>query len=61
MVDSERNQKLINGSEVLLSFLKQTKEGIYAPIREENLCFVRIKETSEYNELLEEEFYYGIK
>ncbi len=44
----------------LLSFLKQTKEGKYAPIDENSLPYSRLKEETETVESLEEEFYYSI-
>ena len=45
---------------VLLSFLKRTKEGKYAPIDESTLPYSRILEEREDIEFLEEEFYYSV-
>jgi len=45
---------------LLLSFLKQTKEGKYAPIDESSLPYSRVDEETENMESVEEEFYYGI-
>lgn len=45
---------------LLLSFLKQTKEGRYAPIDESSLPYSRVDEETENIESVEEEFYYGI-
>ncbi len=45
---------------VLLSFLRRTKEGKYAPIDENSLPYSRIIEESETVESLEEEFYYNV-
>jgi hypothetical protein len=48
-------------SKTLLEFLKMTKEGQYAMVRQSDLKFVRIKEITHTNDLMEEEFYYGIR
>ena len=61
MVDAYEKGGIKDGLNVLLSFLKETKQGAYAPIRESDLCFVRLKEVTEYNELLEDEFYYSVR
>jgi len=45
---------------VLLSFLKRTKEGKYAPIEKSSLPYSRIIEEREAIESLEEEFYYSV-
>lgn len=46
--------------QVLLSFLRRTKEGKYAPIDESSLPYSRIIEESETVESSEEEFYYSV-
>jgi len=56
MMDANGKDGIKDGLDVLLSFLKETKQGAYAPIRESDLCFVRLKEVTEYNEFFEEEF-----
>lgn len=48
-------------SNTMLEFLKLTKDGHYASIRQSDLKYVRIKEFSNSTELFEEEFYYGIR
>ena len=61
MMDANGKDGINDGLDVLLSFLKETKQGAYAPIRESDLCFVRLKEVTEYNEFFEEEFYYSVR
>ena len=46
--------------QVLLSFLRRTKEGKYAPIEKSSLPYSRIVEERETIESLEEEFYYSV-
>lgn len=46
--------------QLLLSFLRQTREGKYAPIDESSLPYSRLKEETETVEALDEEFYYGV-
>ncbi len=46
--------------EVLLSFLRRTKEGKYAPIEESSLPYSRVVEVSETVQDLEDEFYFNI-
>ncbi len=58
-------RKLLNkeGKEkehLLLSFLRQTKEGKYAQIDEISLPYSRLDEETESIESPEEEFYYSI-
>ena len=45
---------------VLLSFLRRTKEGKYAPIEKSSLPYSRTVEECEAIESLEEEFYYSV-
>lgn len=49
-----------NETEALITFLKHTKKGKYAPIEKESLHFTRIKEETEVIEACYEEFYYSI-
>ncbi len=44
----------------LLTFLRRTKEGKYAPIDKSSLPHLRITEESESIESSEEEYYYSI-
>lgn len=45
----------------LLKFLERTKNGDYAPINEESLKYVRIKEESDITENFDnKEYYYSI-
>lgn len=46
--------------QILLSFLRKTKEGKYAPIDKSSLPYSRIIEESETIESSEEEFYYSV-
>jgi len=46
--------------QLLLSFLRQTREGKYAPIDENSLPYSRLKEETETIEALDEEFYYNV-
>ncbi|VVB69099.1 Uncharacterised protein [uncultured archaeon] len=45
--------------EILLKFLKYTKEGKYAPIEESSLSYARLKEET-HMEMCEEDYYYGV-
>jgi len=45
--------------EVLLTFLKRTREGKYAKIDESSLPYVRLKEQRE--EIYEDEYYYSVR
>ena len=44
----------------LLTFLRRTKEGKYAPIDKSSLPYSRITEESESIESSEEEYYYSV-
>ncbi len=46
--------------EVLVSFLKETKDGKYAKIEESSLECNRLDEQPEYMETSEKEYYYSI-
>lgn len=54
------DEKEKENERLLLSFLRQTKEGKYALIDESSLPYSRLNEETEFIESLEEEFYYGI-
>ncbi len=56
----ERRQKIKKEAEILIAFLKRTREGEYAPIEESSLPYARIKEETESVEGYEEEYYYGV-
>lgn len=47
-------------AEILIAFLKRTREGEYAPIEESSLPYARIKAETESVEIYEEEYYYGV-
>lgn len=49
-----------NEEKLLLSFLRRTREGKYAPIDQSSLPYSRIIEERETVESLEEEFYYSV-
>jgi hypothetical protein len=49
-----------NEEKLLLSFLRRTREGKYAPIDQSSLPYSRIIEESETVESPEEEFYYSV-
>jgi hypothetical protein len=46
--------------EVLLTFLKETKDGKYAIIEKTSLPFARIPEETEMIDIGDEEYYYSI-
>lgn len=54
------DEKVKEKERLLITFLKQTREGKYAPIDESSLPYSRLKEETEFTESLEEEFYYGV-
>jgi len=47
-------------ADILIAFLKRTREGEYALIEESSLPYVRIKAETESVEIYEEEYYYGV-
>jgi hypothetical protein len=49
-----------DGVEVILLFLKRTREGKYAQVDQSSIPYSRIIEERETVESLEEEFYYSI-
>ena len=55
-----RNQikKQKKGVKVLMTFLKRTKEGKYAPIEKGSLQYSRLKEQPDTSN--EEQFFYGL-
>jgi len=57
----ETNLKEIKqGEDVLLTFLKQTKDGKFAKIEESSLPYVRIQEQRE-DTFYEEDYYYSMR
>jgi hypothetical protein len=54
------NEKDKEKEQLLLSFLRQTREGKYAPIDDSSLPYSRLEEETETVESLEEEFYYSV-
>jgi hypothetical protein len=44
----------------ILTFLRETKEGKYAPIEESSLEYVRMEDEQDNIEIPEENFYYSI-
>lgn len=44
----------------LLTFLKRTKEGKYAPVEKSSLPYARLSEEREEIEIYEQEYYYNI-
>jgi hypothetical protein len=55
------NEKDKEKEQLLLSFLRQTREGKYAPIDDSSLPYSRLEEETETVESLEEEFYYSVR
>jgi len=51
--------KKLKEQEVLLTFLKRTKKGEYAPIDESSLAYARMEEEVE-TIVLDEEYYYSM-
>jgi len=56
----ERKGETMAKAEILIAFLKRTRNGEYAPIEDSSLPYARIKEETESAEVYEEEYYYGI-
>lgn len=56
----EKRKEIKKEAEMLITFLKRTREGEYAPIEESSLPYARLKEEAETVEVYEEEYYYGI-
>jgi hypothetical protein len=52
MADGER-------MEITLTFLEKTKQGIYAPIDEASIPYVRLGEVTETIEAYDPEYYYS--
>lgn len=55
-IESAENEK----ERVLISFLRRTREGKYAPIDEGSFPYSRLIEEAETVESVEEEFYFSI-
>ena len=63
-MESKSKEKIgneVKGANVLLTFLKKTKEGQYATIEKTSIPYSRIKEETEVIESYEENYYYNIK
>lgn len=46
--------------EVLIRFLEKTKSGAFAPIKESDLLYVRLKEIDGYNQFYDDDYNYNI-
>lgn len=55
----KKEEKRDNKEQILLTFLKQTKEGKYAKIDQTSLSYSRLKEQREEPHYDEEEYYYS--
>ncbi len=55
-----KDNKVDKSEDVLIKFLKRTKNGDYAPIEKSSLRFSRIKEETEDIQVSEEEYYYSL-
>ncbi len=61
IMDTNKKEKQVElDQEVLITFLKRTKEGKYAKIEESSLEYVRMQEEDETIEEQDEEYYYSI-
>lgn len=56
----KKSAKAKSKEKLLLSFLRRTREGKYAPIDQSSLPYSRIIEERETVESPEEEFYYSV-
>lgn len=61
MEDFNNQNNSNDNCDVLLNFLKMTKEGSYAQISPSNLNFARLKETTEHYESYEDDFYFSVR
>jgi hypothetical protein len=59
-MEVKRDGKRETEEKVLLTFLKQTREGKYAKIDENSLPYSRLKEKRE-EPFYEDEYYYGVR
>ena len=59
-MEVKRDGKREKEEKVLLTFLKQTREGKYAKIDESSLPYTRLKEKRE-EPFYEDEYYYGVR
>lgn len=60
MEGDKDNKKGFENKDLLFKFLEQTKEGVFAPIEESSLKYVRIMEETEIIEDEEDQYYYNI-
>ncbi|MBI4243996.1 MAG: hypothetical protein HY606_07895 [Planctomycetes bacterium] len=59
-MESKKKETRQNEEKVLLTFLKQTREGKYAKVDESSLSYSRLKEQRE-EPYYEDEYYYSVK
>jgi len=59
-MEVKRKELRQNEEKVLLTFLKQTREGKYAKVDESSLSYSRLKEQRE-EPYYEDEYYYSIR
>ncbi|MBM4065829.1 MAG: hypothetical protein FJ266_09345 [Planctomycetes bacterium] len=59
-MDSKKKETRQNEEKVLLTFLKQTREGKYAKVDESSLSYSRLKEQRE-EPYYEDEYYYSVR
>lgn len=55
---SIKNKNIIKGQDILLKFLKKTKEGQYAEVEKSSLKYLRVKEQAETRTDIED--YYSL-
>ena len=56
----ELKNKLKKNNTALIKFLRQTKEGKYAPVEKSSLKYSRLEETIESINVPEDNYYYGL-
>ncbi|HHT9124055.1 MAG TPA: hypothetical protein ACFYEF_14395 [Candidatus Wunengus sp. YC63] len=59
-MESKKKETRQNEKKVLLTFLKQTREGKYAKVDESSLSYSRLKEQRE-EPYYEDEYYYSVR
>ncbi len=59
-MESKKKETRQNEEKVLLTFLKQTREGKYAKVDESSLSYSRLKEQRE-EPYYEDEYYYSVR
>lgn len=58
---TRRDIKKIKPEQVLLTFLKETKDGKYAPIETSSAPYIRLKERTDFVDIEENNYYYSIR